>query len=684
MFFLLVLLLLVGLASWPGATAAAAPEEEGKATDSAVNASSSSPVNHNATAKATTTPLPPAAPSAGSASPLQPGAISVKQQATDAATAKPMAVAEEEEEEEDAESEEEDSNEEEESDSEEEEDEEEEEEEDEPAYQKQRGVAAAHPYRVGQKQSLMARLVSKTLNFTSSSAAQNVTTPAGPTARTVKALRAVPPKQLASLGLKVLVLGGLLYSLRHVLTFKTTMQALMIISIMAEIAGRLGLLKDLKLPSPFPSAMGSSRLQLRGPPVFTFEVMNNRFMTDRVRLSLLTGDTTGQALVAAATARKAAAAEAAKMNAAAGAGAGAGGGGGNGTMSETRHTTAFGTAPKNATAAAAAAPATSNQTTAAAAAAPAPPRPRLYVVQVKGDMMLSQGPYITQIISFLLETARPGPAGDELVLLLESGGGAAYEYGLASSQLERLRRAGIRLTVCVDKVAASGGYMMAVVADTLVAAPFATIGSIGATTSVPILNVGGVLKRLGIQAYTVKSGKHKGSGGMLLVGDAKGDQEALAKLQEDLGKVHEAFKAHIAKWRGMVDVEKVGTGEVWQGREAKALGLVDDVMTSDEYVAKRLLTHDIIKVTPAPDVRRFLSLLPSRPGGGGLPVGASLAGTLARGWLTQGRGAAARRRIGVAAVEGGEEEEGVVEMLGGLATKALLWLLGRPQPPVFC
>jgi serine protease SohB len=103
--------------------------------------------------------------------------------------------------------------------------------------------------------------------------------------------------------------------------------------------------------------------------------------------------------------------------------------------------------------------------------------------------------------------------------------------------------------------------MMACVADRLLAAPFATLGSIGATTSVPVLNVEKLLTRWGIRAYAVRSGKHKG-GGPVLVGDARADQDALAKLQDDLARVHGAFKSHVARFRAMVDVDAVGTGEV--------------------------------------------------------------------------------------------------------------------------
>ena len=169
------------------------------------------------------------------------------------------------------------------------------------------------------------------------------------------------------------------------------------------------------------------------------------------------------------------------------------------------------------------------------------------------------------------------------------------------------------------------------------------------------------------------------------MGDAKGDQQALEKLQEDLSKVHEAFKAHIARWREMVDVEVVGTGEVWQGREAKALGLVDEVMTSEEYLAWRLLTHDVIKVTPAPEGRRFPGfLLPGRGGGrdgggAGVPIGAGVG--LMKDCVKWVMGGGGRRTV-----EGREEEEKEEEkaMVGDLVGRAASWLMGRPQPPIFC
>lgn len=374
----------------------------------------------------------------------------------------------------------------------------------------------------------------------------------------------------------------------------------------------------------------------------------------------------------------------------------------------------------------------------------------------------------------ITEAARPGV--DEVLLLLESGGGAAFEYGLGASQvgrcvicdrgreseracvpvsyvyarvhacvclsalgpnarttsnhthkqLERLRNANIRLTVSVDKVAASGGYMMACVADRLFAAPFATLGSIGATTSMPILNVKDFLARWGVRAYTVRSGKHKGGGSPVLVGNAKTDQAAIAKLQDDLARVHEQFKAHVKRWRGMVDVEAVGTGEVrvdgscpwvdcllpwpclfitsrlfacahasaelfhalpptqvWQGREAQALGLVDEVLTSEEYIHRRTKTHDVIKVAPAPDVRRWF-LNAARPGGGGggappLPIGAAasaVGGMVVDAVVAACGGGRRRRGELVLGVEEGGGEEAAVKAGVGMVGRALS-VLGR-------
>jgi serine protease SohB len=95
-------------------------------------------------------------------------------------------------------------------------------------------------------------------------------------------------------------------------------------------------------------------------------------------------------------------------------------------------------------------------------------KPRLFVLDFSGDMRASAVDNLREEISVLLKQLKEN---DEVLLRLESGGGLVHSYGLAASQLQRIRDAGGRLTVSVDKVAASGGYMMACVANQIIAAP---------------------------------------------------------------------------------------------------------------------------------------------------------------------------------------------------------------------
>lgn len=196
----------------------------------------------------------------------------------------------------------------------------------------------------------------------------------------------------------------------------------------------------------------------------------------------------------------------------------------------------------------------------------------VYVLDFAGDMKARAVESLRWEVSAILQHAHPG---DEVVVRLESPGGQAHAYGLASAQLERLRTAEIPLTVCVDLVAASGGYMMASVANTIAAAPFAVIGSIGAVLQVP--NFRRLLQKYDIDVEQLTSGRYKRT--LSLLGE--NTKEGREKAGEDLQKVHEAFMALIAKYRSHLSMEKVGTGEVWLGNDALAQGLVDRIVTSD-------------------------------------------------------------------------------------------------------
>ena len=214
-------------------------------------------------------------------------------------------------------------------------------------------------------------------------------------------------------------------------------------------------------------------------------------------------------------------------------------------------------------------------------------RKRVFVIDFDGDIRASDVEFLRHEISAVLTKAT---SSDEVVVRLESGGGMVHSYGLAASQLHRIRDKGIPLTICVDKVAASGGYMMACLGNHLVAAPFALIGSIGVMAQVP--NFSKILKKNDIDYELFTAGEFKRTVTMFGHNTAK----AREKFQSDLEETHDLFKDHIARFRSELDVNKVANGDVWYGQQAVELGLIDSVSTSDEYLAKACETADVFTV----------------------------------------------------------------------------------------
>ncbi len=214
-------------------------------------------------------------------------------------------------------------------------------------------------------------------------------------------------------------------------------------------------------------------------------------------------------------------------------------------------------------------------------------RKRVFVIDFDGDIRASDVEFLRHEISAVLTKAA---TTDEVVIRLESGGGMVHSYGLAASQLHRIRDKGIPLTVCVDKVAASGGYMMACLGNQVVAAPFALIGSIGVMAQVP--NFSKILKKNDVDYELFTAGEFKRTVTMF----GHNTPKAREKFQSDLEETHELFKGHIAQYRSELDVDKVANGDVWYGQQAIELGLIDSVSTSDEYLAKACETADVFTV----------------------------------------------------------------------------------------
>ncbi|MDG2047368.1 MAG: protease SohB [Halioglobus sp.] len=215
-------------------------------------------------------------------------------------------------------------------------------------------------------------------------------------------------------------------------------------------------------------------------------------------------------------------------------------------------------------------------------------RKRLYVMSFDGDVKASATENLREEISAVLPQIEKG---DEVLVKVESPGGMVHSYGLASSQLQRIKNAGVPLVIAVDKVAASGGYMMACVADRIMAAPFAVLGSIGVVAQLP--NFHRLLQKNNVDFELLTAGEHKRTLTMFGENTDKGREKFLEELEE----THILFKNFVSANRPALDIGKVATGEIWYGLNALEEGLIDELQTSDAFVQGRLAEWDVFEVT---------------------------------------------------------------------------------------
>jgi len=213
---------------------------------------------------------------------------------------------------------------------------------------------------------------------------------------------------------------------------------------------------------------------------------------------------------------------------------------------------------------------------------------RVFVLNFDGDIKASAVEGLREAVTAVLQIADPGR--DEILVKLESAGGMVHSYGLASAQLDRIKKKGIKLTACVDKVAASGGYMMACVADKIIASPFAIMGSIGVVAQLP--NFSKVLKKNDIDYEILTAGKYKRT--LTMFGE--NTDEGREKFKADLEDTHQLFKAYVSERRPSVDIESVANGDIWFGTKALEVALVDGLQTSDEYIVDACQEADVFSV----------------------------------------------------------------------------------------
>ncbi|MFN0281253.1 MAG: protease SohB [Kineosporiaceae bacterium] len=229
--------------------------------------------------------------------------------------------------------------------------------------------------------------------------------------------------------------------------------------------------------------------------------------------------------------------------------------------------------------------------TGAAPTSGADARPRVFVLDFHGDVRATEVAALREEITAIVTVARPG---DEVVVRLENPGGLVADQGLAAAQLMRVRSRGLRLVVAVDKVAASGGYMMACVADRILAAPFAVVGSIGVIAEIP--NVYRLLDRTGIEFEQFTGGEHKRT----VTPFTRTTDANREKLTSQIEDTHALFKEFVGRHRPRLDIERVGTGEYWYGTRAVELGLVDELVTSDDHLLARVADADLYTVSWSP------------------------------------------------------------------------------------
>lgn len=220
-------------------------------------------------------------------------------------------------------------------------------------------------------------------------------------------------------------------------------------------------------------------------------------------------------------------------------------------------------------------------------AKPHPSRKRLFYLEFKGDIQASSVAGLCQEVSAVLVSANQQ---DEILMSIESGGGTVSGYGFGASQLQRIRDKGLHLTVAVDKVAASGGYLMACIANKIIASPFALVGSIGVMAQIP--NFHRLLKKHDVDMDVFTAGEFKRT--VTLFGE--NTDVAKAKFQQELESVHDQFKAAVLQYRPDLDIARASTGETWLAEEAKGIGLVDELSTSDAYLMDACKSADVFKV----------------------------------------------------------------------------------------
>ncbi|CAB3976441.1 protease SohB [Candidatus Azoamicus ciliaticola] len=211
----------------------------------------------------------------------------------------------------------------------------------------------------------------------------------------------------------------------------------------------------------------------------------------------------------------------------------------------------------------------------------------LFILNFNGDINASDINNLKDILSILILNKK---YVDEVLIKLTSNGGIVTNYGLAATQLKRLKNENINLTISIDTIAASGGYMMACVANKIIASHFSIIGSIGVLGIIP--NINKMLNKNNIEIEYHTSGKYKKT--LSVIGE--NTEIGRKKFIESLENTHFLFKNFVKENRSQINIDEIATGEYWYGIDALKLNLIDKIQTSDEYIMENLNNTKIYEI----------------------------------------------------------------------------------------
>lgn len=222
------------------------------------------------------------------------------------------------------------------------------------------------------------------------------------------------------------------------------------------------------------------------------------------------------------------------------------------------------------------------------------------MVRLQGVIAATTGPVPRHVINITavedaLRRAFTADRAEAVALMINSPGGSATQSALVADRIRGLAAEhDVPVLAFCEDVAASGGYWLACAADEIYAHPTSLVGSIGVVSGG--FGLTGLIERHGIERRLHTAGENKARLDPFQPEKAE-DVEWLLGMQ---GELHELFIEWVRARRGdaLRESSDLFTGEVWTGRRAKELGLVDDLGTARDVLARRFPDAEPVTIEP--------------------------------------------------------------------------------------